>query len=434
MTRSPRDVQAWEIQAWEIQPSDIHVLLDPLLRIPSLGGSPAETDAQIFSAELLNEFGLEVHTWNMDLAQLTAQPNFPGMEVSRDSGIGVLGIWRGTGELPAVLINGHTDVVPPGDLQSWDADPFVPRYECVNNESAVIARGACDMKGGLIASLQALRTLQSQGFKPRGDIVVAPVIGEEDGGLGTYSLLHEGLPYFYPDPIWGCVIPEPTALALIPANAGALTFRLTVPGSAIHASRRSEGVSAIEKFYPILQALTELEQKRNENPDPLMSRWRIAYPLSIGTVAAGDWASTVPDLLVAEGRYGVALGENIESARRELEQCIELACSQDPWLADHPATLTWWGGQFESGATDPRAAVITQMRSAHTVTTGSAPEMFAAPYGSDLRLLTRMGGIPTVQYGPGDAGVAHAPNEHVTDQHLVRTHQVIAQFISTTLG
>jgi acetylornithine deacetylase/succinyl-diaminopimelate desuccinylase-like protein len=45
-----------------------------------------------------------------------------------------------------------------------------------------------------------------------------------------------------------------------------------------------------------------------------------------------------------------------------------------------------------------------------------------------------MGGIPTVQYGPGDAGVAHAPNEYVTDLELVRTHHVIAEFISTTLG
>jgi acetylornithine deacetylase len=60
--------------------------------------------------------------------------------------------------------------------------------------------------------------------------------------------------------------------------------------------------------------------------------------------------------------------------------------------------------------------------------------MYAAPYGSDLRLLTQMGGIPTLQYGPGDAGVAHAPNEYVTDQELVTTHQVMAQFLSATLG
>ncbi len=426
----------------EIHPADIHDLLDPLLRIPSMGGSPGETHAQLYLAELLGKLGLEVHTWDMDLPNLTHQPDFPGMEVPRTAGVGVLGIWRGSGELPAILINGHTDVVPPGDPQAWDADPFIPRYQPAPQrqssrpmgESAVIARGACDMKGGLIAAVQALHTLRSQGFAPRGDILVAPVIGEEDGGLGTYSLLKDGLPYFYPEPILGCVIPEPTSLAIIPANAGALTFRLRVPGAAIHASRRSEGVSAIEKFIPILVALQELERQRNMDPDSLMSRWEIAYPLSIGTIAAGDWASTVPDLLVAEGRYGVALGEKVESARVEFEQCIRDACERDPWLSDHPVTVQWWGGQFESGATDPHAEIVNHVSHAHTAVFGSPPVRYAAPYGSDLRLLTRLGGIPTLQYGPGDAGVAHAPNEYVTDRELIYTHRVMAQFLSSTLG
>jgi acetylornithine deacetylase len=398
-----------------------------------MGGTPGETDAQLYLAELLAEHGMEVHTWEMDLAQVTGQADFPGMEVPRTSGTGVLGIWRGTGELPAILINGHTDVVPPGDIGAWHSDPFLPRYDDVNREPAVIARGACDMKGGLIAAVQAMAILKTQGFVPRGDILVAPVIGEEDGGLGTYSLLREGLPLFYPGVIGSCVIPEPTSLAVIPANAGALTFRLRVHGAAIHASRRSEGVSAIDKFYPILHALQDLERRRNKDADPLMARWEIAYPLSIGTVAAGDWASTVPDLLVAEGRFGVALGEDVGSARVELEECVHNACQNDTWLSEHPASIEWWGGQFESGSTDLNSEVIQQLSHAHSVILGSTPDLFAAPYGSDLRLLTRVGGIPTVQYGPGDAGVAHAPNEYVTDQELVRTQQVIAKYLSTTL-
>jgi acetylornithine deacetylase len=420
--------------SWEIDATTIHSILDPLLRIPSTGGTPAETDAQLYIAELLTEIGMEVHTWDIDLEQITTQTDFPGMEVPRAAGTGVLGVWRGSGELPAVMINGHTDVVPPGDLDAWHGDPFTPRYGNVHGQPSVIARGACDMKGGLIAALQALVTLKNQGFVPRGDILVAPVIGEEDGGLGTYSLLLEGLPLLYSGAIGSCVIPEPTSLAVIPANAGALTFRLRVPGAAIHASRRSEGISAIEKFYPLFTALQDLERQRNANTDPLMSRWPIAYPLSIGTVTAGDWASTVPDLLVAEGRYGVALGEDVGSARSALEECIHDACQRDPWLSEHPATIEWWGGQFESGSTDPESDVIQQLSQAHADVIGSSPELFAAPYGSDLRLLTRIGGIPTVQYGPGDAGVAHAPNEYVTDHELVRTHQVCAQYLSATLG
>src|SRR6185312_1816883 len=114
-------------------------------------------------------------------------------------------------------------------------------------------------------------------------------IGEEDGGLGTYATLARG---------WradACVIPEPTGLDVLAANGGALTFRLRVPGRATHASMRTAGVSAVEKFQPVFTALRSLEAVRNADVDPMMARWDLAYPLEIGTVRAGDWSSTVPD-------------------------------------------------------------------------------------------------------------------------------------------
>jgi hypothetical protein len=51
-----------------------------------------------------------------------------------------------------------------------------------------------------------------------------------------------------------------------------------------------------------------------------MAGYRLPYPLSVGTLSAGDWASSVPDRLVAEGGSGVALGERVEDARAELER------------------------------------------------------------------------------------------------------------------
>jgi acetylornithine deacetylase len=396
-----------------------------------MGGTAAESDAQWCVAEILTTMGLEVHTWQMDLAALSARSDFPGMEVPRTEGVGVLGIWPGLHRGTGIMLNGHTDVVPPGDPNAWDHDPFEPQYVTRGTEEFVIARGACDMKGGLIAGIDAVRSLQESGFVPQHDILIAPVIGEEDGGLGTYSLINEGLPQFYDGLVHSTIIPEPTSLAIIPANAGALTFRLRVSGSAIHASRRSEGVSAIEKFYPILQALQQLESIRNLKSDPLMRRWPIAYPLSIGTIHSGDWASTVPDLLIAEGRYGVALGEDVSQARVQLEECVQRASDADPWLREQPVTVEWWGGQFASGYTDLNSPIIHSLSEAHRKVHGTDPDLYAAPYGSDLRLLSGIAGIPTVQYGPGDAGVAHAPNEYVTVRELRQTQQVITSLITS---
>jgi acetylornithine deacetylase len=285
------------------------------------------------------------------------------------------------------------------------------------------ARGSADMKAGVAAMWAAVRAVRAAGVPLRGDVVLAAVSGEEDGGLGTFALLRRGVTADL------CVITEPTELDIIPANGGALTFRLSVHGRAAHASMRTTGVSAIEKFVPVMRALEALEARRNARVDPLMARWPLAYPLSIGTVRAGDWASTVPDLLVAEGRLGVALGETVGSARAELEAAVAEACDADPWLRDHPVDVTWWGGQFASGRTDPDAEVVRRTSACHHAITGRAPEVYGGPYGSDLRLLQGLGGIPTLQYGPGSARAAHAPDEWVPWDEVVVSARVLARLI-----
>jgi acetylornithine deacetylase len=393
--------------------------LDALLRIPSVGGTSAEDEVQEYLAQRWQAEGLDVHTWVDDIDE--SAPNFPGMEVARTQVTSVTATRPGTG--PTILINGHTDVVPPGDVQAWDGDPFVPRWMNGPNGPRVIARGACDMKAGLIAAWSAVRALGSADIPCT--ITLAPVIGEEDGGVGTYALLQHGTTADM------CIIPEPTDLDVIPANAGALTFRLTIHGAAVHASRRTDGVSAITLFHPIAQALEELERRRNANPHPLMERWPLAYPLSIGRLSSGDWASTVPDLLVAEGRFGVALGEDVDAAKAEMESAITSACADHSWLAEHPVEIEWWGGQFASGQTAIDAPVLQSISRAHASVHGSSPEIYGAPYGSDLRLLTQLGGIPTVQYGPGSSAVAHSPNEYVDLDEVVRCAQVLLQFFRT---
>ncbi|MFD0530513.1 peptidase dimerization domain-containing protein [Kitasatospora arboriphila] len=79
-------------------------------------------------------------------------------------------------------------------------------------------------------------------------------------------------------------------------------------GRAAHASTRNEGASAIDAYLPVHAALARLEAARNTAPDPLMAEYPIPYALSVGKVRAGDWASSVPDRLVAEGRSGCGWG------------------------------------------------------------------------------------------------------------------------------
>ncbi|CAM5670751.1 ArgE/DapE family deacylase [Streptomyces pseudogriseolus] len=395
-----------------------------LISVPSVTGSPAESELQHQLAGRLEWLGLDVDLWSMDLPALRAEPDFPGTEAPREEAWGLVGTTPDGGDGPTLILQGHVDVVPPGDLAAWDGDPFVPRVA----GDLVHGRGACDMKAGLAAHLAALTAIRTAGIRLRGRVAVHFVVGEEDGGLGAFGTLRRG---HTGD---ACVIAEPTAGTLITANAGALTFRLSVPGKAAHGSTRDKGVSAVDAYLPLHRALAALETERNRDPDPLLAEYPVPYGLSVGTLRAGDWASSVPDLLVAEGRFGVRLGEDPADARAALERCVAEACAADPWLRDHPATVTWPGGQFASGMLPEGHPLADTVGAAHAdATGGSAPRRRGATYGSDLRHYTGAG-IPALQYGPGDIAVAHSERERVSVREVVEAARTLVLTVLRTVG
>ena len=401
----------------------VHDLAD-LVRVPSISGSDAENAIQEVLAGWLDRAGLAVDHWQIDLDDMYAADGFPGVEVERDDAWGLVGSLPGRADGSSLMFNAHVDVVPPGDPRGWTRGTA---FDGTVDAAVVYGRGACDMKGGLVAALWAARAIAETGVPLRGDLIVACVQGEEDGGLGTFATLQRG---------WradACIIPEPTSLDISPANAGSLTFRLHVPGLATHASRRMSGVSAVEKFATVFQAIRRLEAERNVDAPELMAVWDLPYPIEIGIVRSGEWASMVPDRLIAEGRFGVALGEDVGVARAAFESAIEAACASDRWLRDHPVEVEWWGGQFAPGLTPPDASVLSTVRQAHQAVSAHPQRTWGTPYGSDLRLLVGRG-IPTVHYGPGDAKRAHALDEWVGIDEVLTATRALALAAITHCG
>jgi acetylornithine deacetylase len=383
-------------------------LTQELVRLPTLGGTPGELEGQDWIAEQWRRLGLDVEVWDEDPAELRAADGYPGEEVDRSVVRCAVARLPGTGGGRSLLLNGHVDVVPTGDLEQWSAAPFGGELR----DGEIWGRGACDMKAGLVCNLAAVAAVLASGERLRGDVVLHSVVGEEDGGVGTFATLRRGQgPSGSLSGRYGAdaaIVTEPTGGKVIVANAGALTFRLVVHGKAAHGSVRDEGVSAVERFVPVLHALQELEAKRNVDPDPLLADRGIPYALSIGSVHAGEWASTVPDRLVAEGRLGVILDEDPAVARSMLESAVAEACGADAWLREHPVEVEWFGGQFASGRLPdghPLLDLVQECAPARL-------QVAAGPYGSDLRLLAAAG-IPTLHVGPGDVKLAHAPDERV---------------------
>ncbi len=389
--------------------------LQNLVALPSVTGSPAESAAQHWLAARWAESGLETDLWPIDLPVTIADPRFPGLEAARNEGWGLVGGW-GDKSGPTLVLNGHIDVVPPGDLAQWRTGS---PYSGLLQDGRVYGRGTCDMKGGLVCNFFALRAIQAAGVQLKGRVLLESVVSEEDGGLGTFATLLRG---YRGD---AAIITEPTRGEIIPACAGALTFRLRLSGLSAHASMRREGVSVIEKFWLIWKALQDLETRRNQPGHALMNRWELPYPLSIGTLQAGNWPSSVPDELVSEGRLGVALGESPVAARLELEEALRLVCQGDEWLRSHPVEVDWFGGQFASGQLSTDHPLLALVSQAHLALHGNRPQVHGAPYGSDLRLMVGLGNIPTLHYGPGDVKQAHAPDEYVPVADLARVTQTL---------
>ena len=390
--------------------------LRELVAIPSVDGSAAEHDVQAWCAARMSELGLTVDHWRIDLPGLGVAGGYPGMEVERDEAWGCVGVWPDGDGQPELVFNGHVDVVPAGDPAAWrGGDPYAVREA----HDACWGRGTCDMKGGVAAFLGAVAALRAAGVRLRRPLAVHTVVGEEDGGIGTFATLRRGHTGA------ACVIAEPTGGDIVPANAGSLTFRLTVAGVATHGGSRTRGVSAVEKFELLHAALRRLESERNAAPDPMFAHLDLAAPLSVGVVRAGDWASTVPDRLVAEGRYGVLPGEPLASAREAFETAVARACAADDWLAEHPAVVEWSGGAFASGRLPEGHRLLAEVADAVEDLGAARPLARGAPYGSDLRQYAAAG-VPTLQYGPGDVRHAHAVDEHVRIADVLHCTRVYA--------
>jgi acetylornithine deacetylase len=348
------------------------------------------------------------------LDAIRADPDWPGEEMSRTALPVVIGRAGRSGGRRVVL-SGHLDVVPPGDPATWTADPWGAEIR----DGALYGRGACDMKGGVASILAAVRALGTTGELGRldGELVVALVPSEEDGGQGTLVAIRAGVRGDV------AIITEPSNLDVVVAHAGAITFRLTVPGRAAHASQRREGVSALDKLFGLSRALETDEARRNAaETDPLMTALGLPYPTIIGIVGGGEWASTVLDRVTADGRYGVRLGQSPAEAEAELRAVIAAACATDEFLRDHPATVEITGGRFGSA----------RVASDHPLPVSLAKTV--EPYGADMRLFVNVADTPCVIFGPGDVRVAHSADERVSLAEVEDCARVLAAWVMREIG
>ncbi len=398
-----------EAAAAAVDPQALAADLGALIRIPSLTGDEAAAMSAL--AALAEARGLEAQVHEHDLAALRADPGHPGEEAPRERLFGATATLGGPADGPRLCLNGHLDVVGPGEAP-WSFDPWAGDLV----DGCVRGRGSVDMKGGVAAGLHAMAAVARAGLRPAGDVVLQAVGSEEDGGLGTFAALRRDAAFH------ACVITEPTGFEAVCAQAGSITFEGEVPGVAAHAALRREGVSAIDRYMEVHAALREHERRINSAVEhPLMRELDLPYPVSVGTVQAGTWASTVPDRLRFSGRAGVPVDQTPEDARADVERVVAAACPE--------AVLSFSGGRFAPGATAPGDPFVALVRDAFEAQTGRRPRLRGVPWGADMRLFCERA-IPCVMIGTAGIERAHAADERVRLDEVVALARALARLIA----
>jgi len=382
--------------------------LQQLVRTPSvfLSDTPGANEAAV--ADLVDA---RLRAWGWTPRREEVAPGRPNLVADLRGALGSPGDPPG----PLLLLEGHTDVVTPGDPAAWSDDPFSGRIE----GRRLYGRGACDMKGGLAAMLFAARALQLAGAPFRGTLRLLIPVDEEGMMLGIKAMVARG----EADGAAGCIVCEPEGGELCLVQKGSLRLRLISHGRIAHGAMPRQGINALTGMVRWLQRVLDLEEALNREhpPHPLLGPNYIS-PTVIRAPHPGDASQinclpgrcdafldirTIPGVEHAALITRItALGEAVRAEWPAHHFAVEV-------IDDRPAVEI-----------DPEHPLARAVATAHTRVYGAPPPLGGVPGSTDGTILARDRGIPVVVYGPGDKWLPHQPDEYVDLDEVARAAQV----------
>jgi len=325
-------------------------------------------------------------------------------EVGRDRAGNVIGRLRGGGSGRVIMLNGHMDHVDPGPLASWQYPP----YEGVVVDGRLHGRGAADMKGALAAQVYSASLLRQRGLLPAGDVVVAAVVQEETGGLGTQCLLEEGIRTDV------AVVGEATNLQLARGHRGRLEVVVTVNGQSVHASAPERGANPHYTLARFVERLRELPLPT----DPDFTRASVAPTLCFGDQVSSN---VTPGRLTLHLDYRSLPEEEASEVVRRLQallsECLLDGCTGGVEIEQRQMTA-YTGLQrvlpnvFPAFRLPVHHPLLVRAQRGLTELTGREPEIGVWRFSTDGGHLMRAG-IPTLGYGPGEEHLVHTTSESI---------------------
>ncbi|WP_306735117.1 ArgE/DapE family deacylase [Marimonas arenosa] len=285
------------------------------------------------------------------------------------------------------------------------------------------------MKAGISANIFAVDALRRLGWEPAATLYQQSVTEEECTGNGTLSCLVRGYR------AEAALITEPTNHDLVRANLGVIWFRISVRGHPVHVAEAGSGANAIEAAYAIIRQLRVLEAELNA--EKAGSRHFADHPhpinLNVGKISGGDWASSVPAWCDLDLRISLFPGTEPADLAWRIEQALDRACHEHPFLSNNPAEVSY-NGFFAKGyelpeGTPAEAALIAAHRAVFDAQLTSGPSTAYL----DGRVFMLYDDCPALVYGPVSQNI-HGFDEKVSLSSLRRVTKTVALFVADWCG
>ncbi|WP_127588193.1 M20/M25/M40 family metallo-hydrolase [Paenibacillus koleovorans] len=427
--KTGRDVQA-EIQAWVRTHEDATVeLISKLVSFDTVNGvlTGTEKELQLYLQQVMEQYGLATDLFSPEeVPGFREHPAyFPGKDYSDRPNL--VGLHQGQGGGRSLVFSSHVDtaVVAAG----WERDPWTAERE----GDRLYGLGTFDMKGGLVASLMALRCLIELGLPPLGDVSIESVVDEEFGGAnGTLACRLRGRPAD------AAIIPEPSNLAVYPASKGGALWRVAFRGTTGLSFSGETVINPTLAASKFIVFLDEYERERGKagGPAPYYTDDR-QLPAIVTRVEAGDMQALLNDVGPSTCSVDIWVechpGVTEEQLQAELLQRFGERFGEHLIQGEYAPTFTKMIRFLPGSEVEPEFPLIGMLAQLTERVTGRQSDVTGAPFACDAFMFNLYSPTKAIILGPSGAN-AHAPDEYIEVPALLQLVELYALAIVEWCG
>jgi succinyl-diaminopimelate desuccinylase len=373
-----------------------------LIQIQSINPPADYSEISSFLQGTLTSFGMETRI----LEGSTGKKN-------------VFGLVRGSGPGCALLLSGHMDVVPAGDIRNWTHDPFGAEI----HDGWLWGRGAVDMKAALAAQIYAAKVVIDSGADLSSAFMLGCTVDDETAGAwGMKYAVERGLTAIgWPRPSLH-ILGEANDLNITTSFKGRLWLRISTRGKAAHGGQPDLGVNAIDQMVRLVHRLRSVLKREH----PLMGE----DTMNLGILQGGEKVNIVPESCTAHIDLRMCSPGTADEYERALRGVIEELKKEEPGLEVSEFEIYERRDPMEMSTSHPAIGVMKEgirsvsRKEARFLGTLSAGDLYH----------TMKIGIPGAWIGPGNAQLLHQVDERIQVSQIVEAAKIYALLILRFCG